>query len=226
MATALRSSTVSEPVEDAVLFMVHYLQEVQGPKHVVGRDFVYIAATPEARRLFLCTGQYLFRQVCPPGSRLSVPSKYIAYVISALWLQVEQLLAVLNVVVLSRTGQILREAELTVTNFHDLLSLLCSDFQLRVVKSAFKAAWVVLRGTQAELKKYTLKPVCCPSCHTNLSLRCQRALLCHAERPRTHTPRLAFDKFWKALELTWLYEPYFLSVRRYVFDSDSHRGAD
>ena len=32
------------------------------------------------------------------------------------------------------------------TNFHDLLCLLCSDFQLRVVKSAFKAAWVVLRG--------------------------------------------------------------------------------
>ena len=42
--------------------------------------------------------------------------------------------------------QILRDAELTVTNFHDLLCLLCSDFQLRVVKSAFKAAWVVLRG--------------------------------------------------------------------------------
>jgi hypothetical protein len=46
-----------------------------------------------------------------------------------------------------------------------------------------------------------------------------------AERPRAHTPRLPFDKFWKALELTWLYEPFFLSVRRYVFDSDSHRGA-
>ena len=45
-----------------------------------------------------------------------------------------------------------------------------------------------------------------------------------AERPRTSTPRLPFDKFWKALELTWLYEPFFLSVRRYVFDSDSHRG--
>ena len=44
------------------------------------------------------------------------------------------------------------------------------------------------------------------------------------ERPRTATPRLPFDKFWKALELTWLYEPFFLSVRRYVFDSDSHRG--
>jgi hypothetical protein len=43
-------------------------------------------------------------------------------------------------------SQILRDAELTVTNFHDLLCLLCSDFQLRVVKSAFKAAWVVLRG--------------------------------------------------------------------------------
>ena len=43
-------------------------------------------------------------------------------------------------------SQILRDAELTVTNFHDLLCLLCADFQLRVVKSAFKAAWVVLRG--------------------------------------------------------------------------------
>ena len=32
------------------------------------------------------------------------------------------------------------------TNFHDLLSLMCPDFQLRVVKSAFKAAWVVLKG--------------------------------------------------------------------------------
>jgi hypothetical protein len=35
-----------------------------------------------------------------------------------------------------------------VTNFHDLLSLMCPDFQLRVVKSAFKAAWVVLKGDQ------------------------------------------------------------------------------
>lgn len=138
-------STVSEPVEDAILFMVHYLQEVQGPKYVVGRDIASIAATPEARRLFLSTAKYLLLQI-------------------------------------------LREAELTVTNFHDLLCLMCPDFQIRVVKSAFKAAWVVLR-----------------------------------ERPRSTTPRLPFDKFWKALELTWLYEPYFLSVRRYIFDSDSHR---
>jgi hypothetical protein len=56
------SSTVSEPVEDATLFMVHYLQEVQGPKYVVGRDFVYIAATPEARRLFLSTSKHLLLQ--------------------------------------------------------------------------------------------------------------------------------------------------------------------
>lgn len=46
-----------------------------------------------------------------------------------------------------------------------------------------------------------------------------------ADRPRTTaSPRLPFSKFWYCLELTWLYEPYFLSVRRYVFDSDSHRG--
>ena len=60
------NSTVSEAVEDATLFMVHYLQEVQGPKHVVGRDFVYIAATPEARRLFLATSKHLLLQVLPP----------------------------------------------------------------------------------------------------------------------------------------------------------------
>ena len=49
-------------------------------------------------------------------------------------------------------------------------------------------------------------------------------LLGCAERPRTSaSPRLPFSKFWYCLELTWLYEPYFLSVRRYVFDSDSHR---
>ena len=48
--------------------------------------------------------------------------------------------------------------------------------------------------------------------------------LCHADRPRASPqPKLPFEKFWKCLELTWLYEPYFLSVRRYVFDSDSHR---
>ena len=50
-------------MEDAVLFMVRYLQEVQGPKHVVGRDFAYIAATPEARRLFLATARHLMLQV-------------------------------------------------------------------------------------------------------------------------------------------------------------------
>jgi hypothetical protein len=44
------------------------------------------------------------------------------------------------------------------------------------------------------------------------------------DRPRASPqPKLPFEKFWKCLELTWLYEPYFLSVRRYVFDSDSHR---
>lgn len=46
-----------------MLFMVRYLQEVQGPKHVVGRDFAYIAATPEARRLFLATARHLMLQV-------------------------------------------------------------------------------------------------------------------------------------------------------------------
>lgn len=46
-----------------MLFMVRYLQEVQGPKHVVGRDFAYIAATPEARRLFLSTARHLMLQV-------------------------------------------------------------------------------------------------------------------------------------------------------------------
>ncbi len=54
---------MSEAMEDAVLFMVRYLQEVQGPKHVVGRDFAYIAATPEARRLFLSTARHLMLQV-------------------------------------------------------------------------------------------------------------------------------------------------------------------
>ena len=53
-------------MEDAVLFMVRYLQEVQGPKHVVGRDFAYIAATPEARRLFLATARHLMLQVRHP----------------------------------------------------------------------------------------------------------------------------------------------------------------
>ena len=53
---------MSEAVEDATLFMVHYLQEVQGPKYVVGRDFVHIAATPEARRLFLSTSKHLLLQ--------------------------------------------------------------------------------------------------------------------------------------------------------------------
>lgn len=44
--------------------------------------------------------------------------------------------------------QLIRSGDtyLSVTNFHDLLSLMCPDFQLRVVKSAFKAAWVVLKG--------------------------------------------------------------------------------
>jgi hypothetical protein len=45
-------------------------------------------------------------------------------------------------------SQLIRSGDtyLSVTNFHDLLSLMCPDFQLRVVKSAFKAAWVVLKG--------------------------------------------------------------------------------
>ena len=47
----------------------------------------------------------------------------------------------------------MREAELTVTNFHDLLCLMCPDFQMRVVKSAFKAAWVVLRGAPSVLSQ-------------------------------------------------------------------------
>lgn len=46
--------------------MVHYLQEVQGPKYVVGRDIASIAATPEARRLFLSTAKYLLLQVRTP----------------------------------------------------------------------------------------------------------------------------------------------------------------
>ena len=57
--------------------------------------------------------------------------------------------------------QILRDAELTVTNFHDLLSLLCPDFQLRVVKSAFKAAWVVLRGELPALSRSHVAVSCC-----------------------------------------------------------------
>ena len=57
------STTVSEAMEDAVLFMVQYLQDVQGPKHVVGRNFNYVAATPEARRLFLSTARHLMLQV-------------------------------------------------------------------------------------------------------------------------------------------------------------------
>ena len=62
--------------------------------------------------------------------------------------------------------QILRDAELTVTNFHDLLSLLCPDFQLRVVKSAFKAAWVVLRGELSTLQHSVAHRIyCCIPCH-------------------------------------------------------------
>jgi hypothetical protein len=61
-------------MEDAVLFMVRYLQEVQGPKHVVGRDFAYIAATPEARRLFLSTARHLMLQVGRPVARSCQPS--------------------------------------------------------------------------------------------------------------------------------------------------------
>ena len=76
------SSTVSEPVEDATLFMVHYLQEVQGPKYVVGRDFVYIAATPEARRLFLSTSKHLLLQARPASS---LPAGVCAHQIEALW---------------------------------------------------------------------------------------------------------------------------------------------
>ena len=60
-----------------------------------------------------------------------------------------------------RRPQILRDAELTVTNFHDLLSLLCPDFQLRVVKSAFKAAWVVLRGEHPMLQRLSLHRMHC-----------------------------------------------------------------
>lgn len=58
-----------------------------------------------------------------------------------------------------------------------------------------------------------------------LQLNCLRLYAgLSADRPRaTPQPKLPFEKFWKCLELTWLYEPYFLSVRRYVFDSDSHR---
>ena len=48
--------------------MVHYLQEVQGPKYVVGRDSAFIAATPEARRLFLSTAKYLLQQARTPRS--------------------------------------------------------------------------------------------------------------------------------------------------------------
>ena len=44
------------------LFMVHYLQEVQGPRYVVGRVFVTIAASPDARRMFLSTAKHLLLQ--------------------------------------------------------------------------------------------------------------------------------------------------------------------
>ena len=57
-------------------------------------------------------------------------------------------IALISVLTVKLCLQILREAELTVTNFHDLLCLMCPDFQIRVVKSAFNAAWVVLRGAQ------------------------------------------------------------------------------
>ncbi len=63
---ACSSSSVSEAVEDATLFMVHYLQEVQGPKYVVGRDFAYIAAAPDARRMFLSTAKHLLLQARVP----------------------------------------------------------------------------------------------------------------------------------------------------------------
>lgn len=143
-------TSVSEAMEDAVLFMVRYLTEIQGPKCVVGRKFELIAGSPDQRRLFLSTARHLMMQL-------------------------------------------MREdcAMLSVTNYFDLLKILCPDFELRVVKSAFKAAWVVLRAS---------------------------------DKPRTasNVPRLPFGKFWKCLELTWVYEPYFLSVRRYIFDSDSH----
>ena len=62
---ARSSSSVSEAVEDATLFMVHYLQEVQGPKYVVGRAFTYIAASPDARRMFLSTAKHLLLQARP-----------------------------------------------------------------------------------------------------------------------------------------------------------------
>ncbi len=56
--------------------------------------------------------------------------------------------------------QLIRSGEtyLSVTNFHDLLCLMCPDFQLRVVKSAFKAAWVVLKGGLL----FLLHATCCP----------------------------------------------------------------
>jgi hypothetical protein len=75
----LRRSSVSEAMEDAVLFMVRYLQEVQGPKHVVGRDFAYIAATPEARRLFLATARHLMLQVGHPCRRTSLQQCSLTY---------------------------------------------------------------------------------------------------------------------------------------------------
>ena len=61
-------------MEDAILFMVHYLQEVQGPKYVVGRDIAAIAASPENRRLFLSTAKHLLLQASSPR-RLGAPSR-------------------------------------------------------------------------------------------------------------------------------------------------------
>lgn len=155
----LRCSSVSEAMEDAVLFMVRYLQEVQGPKHVVGRDFAYIAATPEARRLFLSTARHLMLQVegmegsdhehsqrrrlyiCISRSAVNLTNNCMLQLAFNLLLTCCRHAAALQLQLI-RSG----DTYLSVTNFHDLLSLMCPDFQLRVVKSAFKAAWVVLKG--------------------------------------------------------------------------------
>ncbi len=140
-----------------------------------------------------------------------------------------------------RWAQLVRDGnvDLTVTNYHDLMKLMCPDFQLRVIKSAFKAAWVVLRGGPRPPATAAVLPSLPKGWSGQGSPAFKRmgstlrrgslrggAGAGSADRPRTTaSPRLPFSKFWYCLELTWLYEPYFLSVRRYVFDSDSHKGA-
>jgi hypothetical protein len=54
-----------------ILFQVHYLSAVQGGKHVVGRDYAYVASAPEARRAYLCHARRLLREVIRVRARAS-----------------------------------------------------------------------------------------------------------------------------------------------------------